>query len=204
MPNTKNDSGYFAAKDMDLIDILIGSDGTLGVMSEIEITLLPLPQIIWGASLLFADEQSSLKFVDEMRATVDGVASVEFFDSGALDVLREQKAKNTAFSGLPVIEPWVSTVVYVELHSDTEEQALERLFAVGAAFEKAGGKEENTGFHESAFTQAADDETVFPLRQSDIEPGNGAPAQPGGAFGVKSGNACVAQVKGEVGGIFSD
>lgn len=144
MPNTKNASGYYAAKDMDLIDILIGSDGTLGVISEIEITLLPLPQIIWGASLLFADEKSSLKFVDEMRATVDGVASVEFFDSGALDVLREQKAKNTAFSGLPVIEPWVSTVVYVELHSDTEEQALERLFKVGQAFEKAGGKEENS------------------------------------------------------------
>lgn len=144
MPNTKNASGYFAAKDMELIDILVGSDGTLGVMSELEISLLPLPQIIWGTSLLFEDEPSSLRFVDNLRKSVEGVASVEFFDSGALDVLRAQKEKNAGFAALPVIEPFVKTVVYVELHCDTEEQALERLFAVGDAFTKAGGKEENS------------------------------------------------------------
>lgn len=144
MPHTKNASGYFAAENMELIDALIGSDGTLGVVSEIEVELLPLPQIIWGVSLLFSDEQSSLQFVDHLRSSVEGVASVEFFDSGALDVLREQKRNSTAFSALPVIEPFVSTVVYVELHCDTEEQAQQRLFAVGEAFTKAGGKEENS------------------------------------------------------------
>ena len=144
MPHTKNASGYYAEKDMELIDLLIGSDGTLGVMTEIEVTLLPQPQIIWGVSLLFENEQSSLEFVDQMRRTVEGVASVEFFDTGALDVLREQKRKSTAFSALPVIEPFVTTVVYVELHCDTEEQAQQRLFAVGEAFTKAGGKEENS------------------------------------------------------------
>ncbi|MBQ7565722.1 MAG: FAD-binding oxidoreductase [Oscillospiraceae bacterium] len=144
MPKTKNASGYYAAKDMELIDVLIGSDGTLGVVSEIEVKLLPLPQIIWGVSLLFENEQSSLRFVDQLRGSVEGVASVEFFDSGALDILREQKKKSTAFSALPVIEPFVNTVVYVELHCDTEEQAQQRLFAVGDAFTAAGGKEENS------------------------------------------------------------
>ena len=144
MPDTKNASGYFAAKDMDLIDMLIGSDGTLGVLSEIELALLPRPQLIWGVSMLFEDEQSSLQFVDRVRGSVEGIASIEFFDSGALDVLREQKRRSAAFSGLPEIAPFVSTVVYTELHCDSEEQALERLFAVGAAFTAVGGREENS------------------------------------------------------------
>ena len=144
MPQTKNASGYYAEKNMELIDILIGSDGTLGVVGEVEVSLLPLPQIVWGVSLLFEDEPSSLRFVDALRRKVDGVAAVEFFDSHALDVLREQKRSSTAFSALPVIEPFVNTIIYVELHSNTEEEALRRLFAVGDVFTSVGGKEENT------------------------------------------------------------
>lgn len=144
MPKTKNTSGYFAEKDMELIDAIIGNDGTLGVVSELELRLLPLPPVIWGVSLLFGDERSSLRFVEELRRKVEGVASVEFFDSAALDVLRAQKEKSTAFSSLPVIDPFVRTVIYVELHCDTEEQAAQRLFAVGDVFTAAGGREENS------------------------------------------------------------
>ena len=144
MPPTKNASGYFAAKDMELIDLLIGSDGTLGVVSEIEIKLLPQPKVIWGASLLFEDEPSSLQFVDQVRGKVKGIASMEFFDSGALNVLREQKAKSRAFSALPEIKDFVDTVIYVELHCDNKEQAMERLRGVADVFEAVGGKLDNS------------------------------------------------------------
>jgi len=144
MPPTKNASGYFAAKDMELIDLLIGSDGTLGVISEVEVRLLPQPKVIWGTSLLFEDELSSLRFVDRVRREVAGIASMEFFDSGALNVLRDQKAKSSAFSALPEIKPFVDTVIYVELHCDDKEQAMERLRGVADVFEAVGGKLENS------------------------------------------------------------
>jgi len=144
MPPTKNASGYYAAKDMELIDLLIGSDGTLGVISEVEVHLLPLPKVIWGVSLLFEDEPGSLRFVDRARREVEGIASMEFFDSGALNVLRDQKAKSKAFSALPEIKDFVDTVVYVELHCDDKEQAMERLRGVADAFEAVGGKLENS------------------------------------------------------------
>ncbi|MBQ4504414.1 MAG: FAD-binding oxidoreductase [Firmicutes bacterium] len=144
MPPTKNASGYFAAKDMELIDLLIGSDGTLGVISEVEVHLLPLPKVIWGVSLLFEDEPGSLRFVDRARREVEGIASMEFFDSGALNVLRDQKAKSKAFSALPEIKDFVDTVVYVELHCDDKEQAMERLRGVADAFEAVGGKLEHS------------------------------------------------------------
>ena len=144
MPPTKNASGYFAAKDMELIDLLIGSDGTLGVISQVEVRLLPQPKVIWGVSLLFEDEPGSLQFVDRVRKEVKGIASMEFFDSGALDVLRDQKAKSKAFSALPEIKDFVDTVVYVELHCDDKEQAMERLRGVADVFEAVGGKLEHS------------------------------------------------------------
>lgn len=144
MPPTKNASGYFAAKDMELIDLLIGSDGTLGVISQVEVRLLPKPKVIWGVSLLFEDEPGSLQFVDRVRKEVKGIASMEFFDSGALNVLRDQKAKSKAFSALPEIKDFVDTVVYVELHCDDKEQAMERLRGVADVFEAVGGKLEHS------------------------------------------------------------
>ena len=144
MPPTKNASGYYAAKDMELIDLLIGSDGTLGVVSEIEVALLPQPEVIWGASLLFEDELSSLKFVDLVRHKVEGIASMEFFDSGALNVLREQKAKDAAFHDLPEIKDFVHTIVYMELHCYDREQAMARLHQIADGFEAVGGKLENS------------------------------------------------------------
>ncbi len=143
MPHTKNASGYYACEDMELIDLLIGSDGTLGVMTEIEVTLLPLPRVIWGVSCLFTSEEQSLDFVEELRGA-SNVASVEFFDSGSLEVLRTQKQRSTAFSALPDISPEINTLIYVELHCDDEAQAAERLFAIGDMFTKSGGSEDRT------------------------------------------------------------
>ena len=44
LPNTrKNASGYFVAPEMDAVDLFIGSEGTLGVICEVEVRLLPKP-----------------------------------------------------------------------------------------------------------------------------------------------------------------
>ncbi len=143
MPKVKNASGYFVEPDMELIDLLIGSDGSLGAFTEIELRLQPLPSFIWGVSLLFEDEASALDFTLGIQKE-EGYAALEFFDSDALDILRSQKKKGAAFAALPEIPPRVSSVIYTEIHADSEEEALERLFTLGSAFEKAGGREEDS------------------------------------------------------------
>ena len=90
MPATrKNASGYFVAPGMDAIDLFIGSEGTLGVICEIEVTLLPKPQGLLSGVVFFANEADVLAMVRDVREQVDARA-VEFFDNESLNFLREK------------------------------------------------------------------------------------------------------------------
>lgn len=69
MPQTrKHASGYYVAPEMDLIDLFIGSEGTLGVISEIEVALLPKPEGLLSGIVFFNTDENVLTFVREARA----------------------------------------------------------------------------------------------------------------------------------------
>ena len=90
MPATrKNASGYFIAPEMDAIDLFIGSEGTLGVICEIEVRLLPKPEGLLSGVVFFADEADVLALVAEARKRADARA-IEFFDNESLNFLREK------------------------------------------------------------------------------------------------------------------
>src|SRR5580765_7928566 len=63
----KNVSGYFNAQPLDAIDLFIGSEGTLGVITEIELALLPKPEGFFSGIVFFGKEDDLLRFVDEAR-----------------------------------------------------------------------------------------------------------------------------------------
>jgi len=87
-PNTrKNASGYFVAPGMDAIDLFIGSEGTLGVICEIEVRLIPKPQGLLSGVVFFADEADVLALVADAREHADARA-LEFFDNESLNFLR--------------------------------------------------------------------------------------------------------------------
>lgn len=67
-PDTrKNTSGYFAAEKTDAIDLFVGSEGTLGVITKIEFNLLPKPARFLSGIVFFKDETDLLNFVKEAR-----------------------------------------------------------------------------------------------------------------------------------------
>src|SRR2546425_255512 len=65
----KHASGYFVAPGMDVIDLFIGSEGTLGVIVEIEVRLLPKPEGLLSGVVFFDSEDFLLAFVCEARET---------------------------------------------------------------------------------------------------------------------------------------
>ena len=145
MPKTKNASGYYIAPDMDLIDLFIGSDGTLGVLTELELELLPLPRVSWGVTVFLPDEVASCRYTEAVREKVDCAAAIEYFNPGALDILRERKAQGGVFATLPDLTLAGSgAAVFTELHCNTQEQALSALEVLGQLNAECGGDAEKS------------------------------------------------------------
>ncbi|MEP6704401.1 MAG: FAD-binding oxidoreductase, partial [Acidobacteriota bacterium] len=64
----KNVSGFYNARPLDAIDLFIGSEGTLGVITEIELSLLRKPEGFFSGIVFFRDHNDLLKFVEEARS----------------------------------------------------------------------------------------------------------------------------------------
>ncbi|HEX8163490.1 MAG TPA: FAD-linked oxidase C-terminal domain-containing protein [Pyrinomonadaceae bacterium] len=101
MPQTrKHAAGYFVEPNVDAVDLFVGSEGTLGVVTEVEVGLLPQPESLLSGVVFFEREDALLAFVGDARAAslraraapparaVDARA-LEYFDRESLELLRE-------------------------------------------------------------------------------------------------------------------
>ena len=94
-PKTKNSAGYFSESDMDLIDLFIGSEGTLGIITLLELEVLRKPDALISGILFFESEKSCFSFSEEIKrlardkeneSSIDPRA-LEYFDSQSLLLL---------------------------------------------------------------------------------------------------------------------
>lgn len=84
---TKNTAGYYLRPDIDFMDLFIGSEGTLGVVTEAELILLPSPESLFTGVLFFESDDAALDAVDRWRP-VHGLRMLEYLDAPSLDLLR--------------------------------------------------------------------------------------------------------------------
>jgi D-lactate dehydrogenase (cytochrome) len=152
MPPTKNSAGYFLKPDMDAIDLFIGSEGTLGVITKIKIKLLPTPEKIISCIVYFEEEEKALDFIQKVREisytsrvyrniqSIDAL-SLEYFDSKTLDFMRAEykQIPSNARAGV-----WFEQ----EVTKANEEYFLDQWLTLIGEF---NGDEESAWF---AFTEA--------------------------------------------------
>jgi len=86
---TKNTAGYLLRPGMDWIDLFTGSEGTLGVVIEARLRLLPAPPTVLAGVVFFADDDSALDAVEHWRATTQA-RMLEYFDAPSLELLRSR------------------------------------------------------------------------------------------------------------------
>src|SRR5690349_13793352 len=104
MPDVpKRSAGYHAESDMDLVDLFIGSEGTLGVITSITfrvlapaptiaLALVPCPSEDVGLALVADLRRESMQtWQDHDRRGLDASA-IEHMDARCLDILREDGA----------------------------------------------------------------------------------------------------------------
>jgi FAD/FMN-containing dehydrogenase len=102
----KNTVGYAFAHDP--IDWFIGSEGTLGVIVEAELSLLPLPTHVVGLAVFFGTEEEALRFVLAARESRKvAPRCIEYFDHQAIAIARREA------SGAAIPRD-SATMIYVE------------------------------------------------------------------------------------------
>src|SRR5436190_6380850 len=104
MPDVpKVSAGYFAAPGMDLIDLFIGSEGTLGIITEVTFRVMPVRPAACLAFVPFDDRTAALAFVARLRDAASDtwrtrdprgmdVSAIEHMDGRCLSLLREDGA----------------------------------------------------------------------------------------------------------------
>ena len=134
----KNTVGFFAAQDP--VDWMVGSEGTLGVIVEAELALVPLPAHEFGLALPFGSETDALAFVAAARERGDARRGarpqcLEFFDAEALSIARQSGESSGWMAG-------AQSLVYLEqAAADLAEKdaALEQWLAFAESYSVNAG-----------------------------------------------------------------
>jgi len=151
MPTVKHAAGYYVKPDMDLLDLFIGMEGTLGVITEAELDLLPLPPVRQALTAFFPAEAGALAFVRFLRGDGDcarliAPVAIEFFDADALDLLRRAQRETPAFSRLPTLPATCAAAIYVELHGKDAAALEPAVLAITARLPSFGASDDTCWF----------------------------------------------------------
>lgn len=114
IPEVKNAAGYYSCPGMDVLDCIIGSEGTFGAIVEICIKLIKKPSIMAALSF-FPDRQSAFGFVDKLR-NHEATLSLEYFDPGALQFINN--CRNMFPERIPQFPAGMTTAILWEWNDD--------------------------------------------------------------------------------------
>jgi len=122
----KSSSGYA------LTQLFCGAEGTLGVITELTVRLVPRPEAVMGVRAAFADIRGAVGYVHEIIQTGVPVARCELVDAAAIGAIR-------AHLGLALPE---MPTVFLEFHGDATSVRAAAELALELAREHAASAAE--------------------------------------------------------------
>jgi D-lactate dehydrogenase (cytochrome) len=128
----KVSAGYFAAPNMDLIDLFVGAEGTLGIITEVTLRVLPSRPAMCLAFVPFRDRAGAFAFVTRIRDQAPeawntrgarglNISAVEYMDQRCLELLREDGIDAATGISWPTGTA-MALLVTLELRADTRTE----------------------------------------------------------------------------------
>jgi FAD/FMN-containing dehydrogenase/Fe-S oxidoreductase len=146
-----------SSKPVNLSKIVIGSEGTLGIVLEAKVRLVPLPKARAVMVVAFGDLLESLAAVPSILRHKP--SAIEVMDKSILDYTRQNDALHRLRSA--VIEGDPASTLCIEFYGDRAEDLPPRLRALEEDL-RAGG----FGYHYRAETEPAGQQRIWSLREA--------------------------------------
>ena len=126
----KTSSGY------SLLHLMIGSEGTLGVITELTLKLIPKPEMNVSLILPFADVETAIASVPQIKLANLDPQSIEFMERDIVD-------SSAAFTGNTIFPTVVDgkeagAYILVTLVGDSEAELTAKMDRLGALAEQRG------------------------------------------------------------------
>ncbi|HEU0122719.1 MAG TPA: FAD-binding oxidoreductase [Bryobacteraceae bacterium] len=124
----KHSAGYPLRPGMDWIDLFTGSEGTLAVVIEADVTLLPNPSELLNGIVFFPSDEAAHNALDTWRA-IPNLRMLEYVDDPALRMIEQRypDVPSTAHAAL---------IVEQIIESDADLDAWADRLAAAGAFEE--------------------------------------------------------------------
>ena len=111
----------------DLIDLYLGSEGLFGVITELTLSLQPLPNELWGIVFFFEDQPQAVDFLQTMdqrhiKESDTDIVAIEFMDQTTLECIREYRQVNSRLRELPDWDTKLVSAVVMEIHGNSTEE----------------------------------------------------------------------------------
>lgn len=137
-PATKNAIGYGFSEGGDVLDLFVGAEGTLGIISDVTLRLARSGERRMGMLQFFPDAVSAFRFVDALRgAPALRTTAIEFQDARSHALARE--------SGKPAVDrvlgiaPNDSCSVFAEIAYGDDEELVVIAESLESLISAAGG-----------------------------------------------------------------